>query len=144
MDPLREQVMINQFVLAAGCAREQARQFLQATHWQFEMALSLFFQEVAIPSCAQPGTPFGQSGKKNFLFLAIPSSFVLHIDALLPSIPMNYLSSTSPIYTLPSLKKQLYVWEKIKKKKRNRKTRDGKCLDIDVQIDSFLLRNIHR
>ncbi|XP_043486273.1 UBA-like domain-containing protein 2 [Polistes fuscatus] len=61
MDPLREQVMINQFVLAAGCAREQARQFLQATHWQFEMALSLFFQEVAIPSCAQgAGTPFGQ------------------------------------------------------------------------------------
>lgn len=61
MDTLREQVMINQFVLAAGCAREQAKQLLQATHWQFETALSLFFQEVAIPSCAQgPGTHFGQ------------------------------------------------------------------------------------
>nr|CAD7460984.1 unnamed protein product [Timema tahoe] len=36
MDSLREQVMINQFVLAAGCAREQAKQLLQATHWQFE------------------------------------------------------------------------------------------------------------
>lgn len=37
MDSLREQVMINQFVLAAGCAREQARQLLQAAHWQFEV-----------------------------------------------------------------------------------------------------------
>lgn len=34
---LREQVMINQFVLAAGCAQEQARQLLQAAHWQFEV-----------------------------------------------------------------------------------------------------------
>ncbi|XP_050351450.1 UBA-like domain-containing protein 1 [Nymphalis io] len=52
MDSLREQVMINQFVLAAGCAREQAKQLLQAAHWQFETALSIFFQEVAIPSGA--------------------------------------------------------------------------------------------
>ena len=37
MDSLREQVMINQFVLAAGCASEQARQLLQAAHWQFEV-----------------------------------------------------------------------------------------------------------
>ncbi|CAK1586188.1 unnamed protein product [Parnassius mnemosyne] len=49
---LREQVMINQFVLAAGCAREQAKQLLQAAHWQFETALSIFFQEVAIPTGA--------------------------------------------------------------------------------------------
>ena len=37
MDKLREQAMINQFVMAAGCARDQARQLLQATHWQFEV-----------------------------------------------------------------------------------------------------------
>ncbi|XP_041987509.1 UBA-like domain-containing protein 1 [Aricia agestis] len=49
MDSLREQVMINQFVLAAGCAREQAKSSLQAAQWQFETALSIFFQEVAIP-----------------------------------------------------------------------------------------------
>lgn len=49
MDKLREQAMINQFVMAAGCARDQARQLLQATHWQFETALSIFFQEAAIP-----------------------------------------------------------------------------------------------
>ncbi|XP_045119590.1 UBA-like domain-containing protein 2-B isoform X1 [Portunus trituberculatus] len=34
---LREQVMINQFVMAAGATREQARQLLQSTHWQFEL-----------------------------------------------------------------------------------------------------------
>lgn len=39
---LREQVMINQFVLAAGCAREQAKQLLQAAHWQFEVRLNQF------------------------------------------------------------------------------------------------------
>lgn len=55
---LREQIMINQFVVAAGCAREQATQLLQAAHWQFETALSIFFQESAIPSC--PSTQFGQ------------------------------------------------------------------------------------
>ncbi|XP_023726926.1 UBA-like domain-containing protein 2-B isoform X2 [Cryptotermes secundus] len=61
MDSLREQVMINQFVLAAGCAREQAKQLLQAAHWQFETALSIFFQEAAISSSPQgPGTHFGQ------------------------------------------------------------------------------------
>jgi hypothetical protein len=43
MDSLREQVMINQFVLAAGCAREQARQLLQAAHWQFEVNKRIVF-----------------------------------------------------------------------------------------------------
>lgn len=39
---LREQVMINQFVLAAGCAREQAKQLLQAAHWQFEVISTIY------------------------------------------------------------------------------------------------------
>ncbi|GFT73382.1 UBA-like domain-containing protein 2-A [Nephila pilipes] len=51
MESLREQVMINQFVLAAGCARDQAKQLLQAAHWQFETALSIFFQEATVPNC---------------------------------------------------------------------------------------------
>ncbi|XP_015904678.1 UBA-like domain-containing protein 1 [Parasteatoda tepidariorum] len=51
MESLREQVMINQFVLAAGCARDQAKQLLQAAHWQFETALSIFFQEATVPTC---------------------------------------------------------------------------------------------
>lgn len=49
-DELRHQVMINQFVLAAGCAADQAQQLLQAAHWQFETALSTFFQESNIPN----------------------------------------------------------------------------------------------
>lgn len=40
MDELRHQVMINQFVLTAGCAADQAQQLLQAAHWQFEVQLS--------------------------------------------------------------------------------------------------------
>ncbi|XP_050292743.1 UBA-like domain-containing protein 2 [Anthonomus grandis grandis] len=55
---LREQVMINQFVLAAGCAREQAKQILQSAHWQFETALSIFFQDAALPHGAN--AHFGQ------------------------------------------------------------------------------------
>lgn len=50
MEELRHQVMINQFVLAAGCAADQAKQLLQGAHWQFETALSTFFQESNIPS----------------------------------------------------------------------------------------------
>ncbi|KAL1451100.1 hypothetical protein WDU94_003393 [Cyamophila willieti] len=57
METLREQVMINQFVVAAGCARDQAKQILQAAQWQFETALSIFFQDAALPC---PPHPFGQ------------------------------------------------------------------------------------
>jgi len=39
MDNLREQVMINQFVLVAGCQAERAKQLLSAAKWQFEVAL---------------------------------------------------------------------------------------------------------
>ncbi|XP_068434159.1 UBA-like domain-containing protein 2 [Clinocottus analis] len=63
MDELRHQVMINQFVLTAGCAADQAKQLLQAAHWQFETALSSFFQEAHIPGhhhqmmCTPRNTP---------------------------------------------------------------------------------------
>ncbi|BFZ02760.1 hypothetical protein BsWGS_05798 [Bradybaena similaris] len=50
MDSLKQQVMINQFVLAAGCHAEQAKQFLQAAGWHFEAALSIFFQESSVPT----------------------------------------------------------------------------------------------
>ncbi|TSZ68969.1 UBA-like domain-containing protein 1 [Bagarius yarrelli] len=49
MDELKHQVMINQFVVIAGCAADQAEQMLRAAHWQFETALSSFFQEANIP-----------------------------------------------------------------------------------------------
>ena len=38
--------MINQFVLTAGCAADQAKQLLQAAHWQFEVAeLAVFIMK---------------------------------------------------------------------------------------------------
>lgn len=39
MDTLREEVMVNQFVMAAGCATDQARQLLQSKHWDFQVQL---------------------------------------------------------------------------------------------------------
>ena len=39
MDSLRNEVMVNQFVMVAGCARDQARQLLQGANWQFEVRL---------------------------------------------------------------------------------------------------------
>nr|XP_033770542.1 UBA-like domain-containing protein 1 [Geotrypetes seraphini] len=63
MDELKHQLMINQFVLTAGCAADQAKQLLQAAHWQFETALSTFFQEANIPyshhqmMCTPANTP---------------------------------------------------------------------------------------
>jgi len=41
--------MINQFVLAAGCSRDQAAQILAQSRWEFQTALSLYYQEAAIP-----------------------------------------------------------------------------------------------
>ncbi len=43
MDNLREQVMINQFVMVAGCHVEQARQLLTAAKWHFEVRQKLVF-----------------------------------------------------------------------------------------------------
>lgn len=51
LDVLREQVMINRFVMAAGCTMDQARQMLVDTQWQYERALSIFFQEASGPCC---------------------------------------------------------------------------------------------
>ena len=34
---LKEQVMINQFVLAAGCSRDQATAILAQAGWQFQV-----------------------------------------------------------------------------------------------------------
>ena len=53
MENLREQVMINQFVVIAGCHAEQARQLLTAAKWHFEvnnLIPHLFFWEHAVES----------------------------------------------------------------------------------------------
>ncbi|EEB18548.1 protein FAM100B, putative [Pediculus humanus corporis] len=105
MDTLREQVMINQFVLAAGCAREQAKQLLQAAHWQFETALSIFFQEAAIPCCHRgPNSHIGQvtpcntpATPPNFpdTLLAF-SRMTTNSNDKLSSSPSSGILSTSP------------------------------------------------
>ena len=48
MDDLKHQIMINQFVLAAGCLSHEAREHLKTSHWQFEV--SFFFQKIC--NCA--------------------------------------------------------------------------------------------
>ena len=45
MDSLKQQVMMNQFMFATGCQMEQAKQFLTASKWQFEvrnLAVNIF------------------------------------------------------------------------------------------------------
>uniref|UniRef100_A0A6M2DQC5 Putative uba-like domain-containing protein 2-a isoform x1 n=1 Tax=Xenopsylla cheopis TaxID=163159 RepID=A0A6M2DQC5_XENCH len=92
---LREQVMINQFVLAAGCARDQARQLLQAAHWQFEIALSIFFQEATVPTHAP--AHFGQQVMTPCNTPATPPNFPdtllafsrMSANAVSDSIPMS-------------------------------------------------------
>lgn len=37
LDAIRRQLVINQFVQAAGCSGEQALQFLQAAQWEFQV-----------------------------------------------------------------------------------------------------------
>ncbi|KAG7257358.1 hypothetical protein CRUP_029003 [Coryphaenoides rupestris] len=49
MEDLKQQLMVNQLVVAAGCAADQATALLQAAHWQYDTALSAFFQETNIP-----------------------------------------------------------------------------------------------
>jgi len=46
MDPVRQQVMISQFVFVAGCRPEHARQLLVENNWQFEVYSSHSFRVV--------------------------------------------------------------------------------------------------
>jgi hypothetical protein len=46
---LREQVMINQFVLAAGCSRDQAAAILTQANWQFQVHISIVIVVVLVP-----------------------------------------------------------------------------------------------
>jgi len=41
MDPVRQQVMISQFVFVAGCRAEHARQLLAENNWHFEVFFGL-------------------------------------------------------------------------------------------------------
>ncbi|KAM4698535.1 UBA-like domain-containing protein 1 [Rhinophrynus dorsalis] len=95
MEQLKQQLLVSQFVLAAGCATEQAEQLLRAAHWQYETALSAFFQESNhpyIPHHQMMGTPANTP--------ATPPNFpdALTMFSRLKASDSGYLSSlaTSP------------------------------------------------
>ncbi|XP_063285084.1 UBA-like domain-containing protein 1 [Pelobates fuscus] len=95
MEQLKQQLLVSQFVLAAGCATDQAEQLLRAAHWQYETALSAFFQESNhpyIPHHQMMGTPANTP--------ATPPNFpdALVMFSRLKASDSGYLSSlaTSP------------------------------------------------
>uniref|UniRef100_A0A8C8IQU9 UBA-like domain-containing protein n=1 Tax=Oncorhynchus tshawytscha TaxID=74940 RepID=A0A8C8IQU9_ONCTS len=114
MDELRHQVMINQFVLTAGCAADQAKPLLQAAHWQFETALSSFFQEANIPShhhqmmCTPRNTPAtpasdcsgssGGGGPTQVSMACSPPSSTAGFGSFWASSPPNH----QPVWLPPS------------------------------------------
>lgn len=65
--------MINQFVSAAGCARDQAKQILQSTQWQFEVSFV----------CKQAAAAAAQSASKHKQILLLASCNVLSQEILL-------------------------------------------------------------
>ncbi|XP_075686859.1 UBA-like domain-containing protein 1 isoform X2 [Rhinoderma darwinii] len=95
IEQLKQQLLVSQFVLAAGCATDQAEQLLRAAHWQYETALSAFFQETNhpyIPHHQMMGTPANTP--------ATPPNFpdTLTMFSRLKTSESGYLSSlaTSP------------------------------------------------
>ncbi|KAG5854407.1 hypothetical protein ANANG_G00037510 [Anguilla anguilla] len=100
MDELKHQVMINQFVLTAGCAADQAKQLLQAAHWQFETALSAFFQETNIPyshhhqmMCTPANTP---ATPPNFPDALTMFSRLKASESFNSSSPMGSMATSPP------------------------------------------------
>ena len=70
MDNLREQVMINQFVMVAGCHVEQAKQLLTSAGWNFEVRTK---NKMA---CSKPRCAFSLTFTP---MLFLPSSFSVHL-----------------------------------------------------------------
>ncbi|KAM4631544.1 UBA-like domain-containing protein 1 isoform 1-T2 [Discoglossus pictus] len=99
MEQLKQQLLVSQFVLAAGCATEQAEQLLRAAHWQFETALSAFFQESNhpyIPHHQVMGTPANTPATPpNFpdalaMFSRLKASESGYLSSLATSPPMQH------------------------------------------------------
>lgn len=45
---LKQQAMLNQFISIAGCSYEQAKSLLASSNWQYQSALSVFFDDYSI------------------------------------------------------------------------------------------------
>lgn len=91
MDSLREQVMINQFVVAAGCARDQAIQLLQSTHWQFEVSSLLPLGVPPLPAIPDRITS-ALTDRHLFYFQTALSMFFQESNACHPNPHFNSVS----------------------------------------------------
>jgi len=105
-ETLKQQVMVSHFTNATGCSIDQARQLLQTSRWEFETALSLFFQEVSV----HQGTPHHQRHPVNGLSPmcppcntpATPPSFPDALLALQKLQASDWNQAASPQQTQPA------------------------------------------
>lgn len=83
MDTLPE-VMINQFAMVANCNHEQAKQLLQVNNWQFQKALSVYFQETS----SSP-SPYHQNGRFNTICNTSTkeTAYTPQVEAISPTLP---------------------------------------------------------
>uniref|UniRef100_A0A5S6QN86 UBA domain-containing protein n=1 Tax=Trichuris muris TaxID=70415 RepID=A0A5S6QN86_TRIMR len=88
---LRRQIMVSQFQVATGCNRDQAEQLLRSSCWQFQIALSTFFQE-SVP--------------------AVVVSATRTSGACLSSVDTAYAPQNTPV-TPPSLSEALTALQKL-------------------------------
>ncbi|KFD57648.1 hypothetical protein M514_01318 [Trichuris suis] len=88
---LRRQIMVSQFQMATGCNRDQAEQLLRSSCWQFQIALSTFFQE-SVPT------------------LVVSAS--RNAATCLPSVDTAYAPQNTPV-TPPSLCEALTALQKL-------------------------------
>lgn len=66
--------MLSQFVYVAGCHPEQAKQLLIEANWQFETALSVFFQEAANPTSPSHRNGSGMAHSGCHLSMCTPAN----------------------------------------------------------------------
>ncbi|XP_055335438.1 UBA-like domain-containing protein 2 [Paramacrobiotus metropolitanus] len=50
MDPLKQSIMVNQFMMVTGANESEAQKSLKTCNWQLESALSMFFQGQMLPA----------------------------------------------------------------------------------------------
>lgn len=100
LEALKQQLMINQFVLTAGCGAEQAEQLLRGAHWEFETALSTFFQESNVPyahhhmMCTPANTP---ATPPNFPDALAMFSRLKASESLSGSSPIASMATSPPL-----------------------------------------------
>ena len=69
---LKQQVMLNQFISITGCSVEQSRHLLASANWQYQTALSIFFDDFSIltpntnqVSLNKPSAQLSNNGNNN-------------------------------------------------------------------------------